>query len=104
MRPTSGRVAEHHILHLADGIGSIRPGLVAEVSVRRDGVDLNAQILELRVVIGQILQLGRADEGEILRVEEEDGLVTPQILVVHLDELAALIGVGFEGQDLCTDK
>ena len=42
----SRRVSEHHVLHLADGIGGIRPGLVDEVNVRRDGVDPNAQTLE----------------------------------------------------------
>ena len=41
------------------------PGLVHEVSVAGDGVDLTADFLELGVVLGQVLKLGGAHELEV---------------------------------------
>ena len=93
------RVAEHRELHLADGGGRTVPGLVREVRVGRDGVDLNAELLELFVVVGEVFELGRAHEREVGRVEEDDGPVTLEVGVGDGLELALMEGFGLEGQD-----
>src|SRR5690606_2228831 len=49
------RVTEHRVLDLADRLGGVVPGLVREVGVGRDAVDLHAQLLELVVVLHQVL-------------------------------------------------
>src|SRR4051812_7057623 len=67
----AGLVAEHRELDLADGVGGVVPGLVAEVGVGGDRVDLDAELLEGGVVVGQVAQLRRTDEGEVGRVEED---------------------------------
>jgi len=43
------------------------------VGIAGDGIDFHAQRLQFVVVFGHVFQLGRADEGEVRRVEEEDG-------------------------------
>src|SRR5690606_25366022 len=59
----AGRVADQRVLDLADGLGGVVPGLVGEVGVGGHAVDFHAQLLELGVVVGQVAQLGRADES-----------------------------------------
>jgi len=92
-------VADHGVLDLADGRRGVVPGLVREVGVGRDRIDLHAELLELGVVVGQVLQLRRADEGEVGRVEEHHRPLALQVGVADLDELAALIGLGGEGKN-----
>jgi len=58
---------------------------VAEVGVGRDREDLDAQALQRRIGVSQIFQLRRADEGEIGRIEEEDG---PFALYVGVGDVA----------------
>lgn len=70
-----GRVADHRELNLAHGGGAFMPGLVREVRVRGDGVDLNAEGLEFGVVFGEVFEFRRADEREVGRVED-DGPMT----------------------------
>ena len=90
------RVADHRVLDLADGLGAVVPGLVREVGVGGHRVDFHAHLLELGVVVGHVAQFGRADEGEVGRVEEEHRPLALDIGVGHLDELAGLVGAGFE--------
>ncbi len=47
------------------------PCLMYKVRIARNGVYFTVNLLELGVRICQILQLSRADKGEISRVEEE---------------------------------
>ena len=68
------------------------PGLVREVRVGRNAVDFNAQALEITIGIGQVFQFGRADEGEIRRIEEHDGPLAMQVGFGDIDELAVLEG------------
>ena len=75
------------------------PGLVREVRVRGDGVDLNAEGLEFGVVFGEVFEFCRADEREVGRVEEDDGPVTLEVGVGDGLELALMEGFGLEGQD-----
>jgi hypothetical protein len=98
------RVAEHRILDLADGVGAAVPGLVGEVRVGGDRVDLDPEALELLVVVGQVAQLGGADEGEVGRVEEHDRPRPLQVGVGDVDELAVVEGGGGEGLDLGVDE
>src|SRR5690606_18584754 len=87
-----GRVTDHGVLDLADGFGAVVPGLVGEVGVGGNGVDFHAQLLELGIVVGQVAQLGRADEGEVGRVEEEDRPLALQVSFGNFNELALLEG------------
>ncbi len=103
----AGRVADHR------RTGSCRwrprcratPCGVKWVSVET-AVDLDAQLLELGVVVGQVLELGRAHEGEVGRVEEHDRplALALQVGVGDVDELALLEGGGRERLDLGVDE
>ena len=99
----AGGVADHRVLDLLDGVRSVVPGLVGEVGVGGDGVDLDAQLLEFGVVVGQVAQFGRADEGEISRVEEHHGPLAFQVSVRHLNEFAIVVGGGVERLDFSVD-
>src|SRR3546814_10051561 len=57
-------VAEHEEIDLADRGRAVMPRLVAEMRVGRDAVYLDAHLLERRIDAGQILEFGRADEGD----------------------------------------
>jgi len=80
------------------------PCLVDEVRIGGHRVDLDAQVLQLAVVLGQITQLGRADEREVTGVEEEDRPGAPHVGFGHLDEFARVVCVRGEGQNLGIDQ
>ena len=65
-----GRVCQHGELNLLDTVGCVMPCLMYKVRIARNGVYFTVNLLELGIQICQILQLGRADKGEISRVEE----------------------------------
>mmetsp|Transcript_37506 Transcript_37506/g.87313 ORF Transcript_37506/g.87313 Transcript_37506/m.87313 type:complete len:200 (+) Transcript_37506:3728-4327(+) len=98
------RVAHQRELGLADGRRGLVPDLVREVGVGRDDVDLGAQLLELGVVVGGVLDFGRAVEGEGGRHEDQDRPLALQGLVGQVDELAVVEGLGLEGLDLGVDQ
>jgi hypothetical protein len=104
LRDDRGRVGDHRVLDLADGVGGVVPRLVGEVRVGRHRVDLDPEPLELGVVVGQVTQLGRAHEGEVGGVEEHDGPRALEVRVAHLDELAVAERGGLEGLDLGVDE
>ena len=54
------------------GVRGVVPGLVGEVRVGRGRVDFHAQFLEFVIVLGQVFQLGRADEGEVGGVKADN--------------------------------
>ena len=99
-----GGVADHLEGDLGDGVGRLVPGLVGEVGVGGHAVDVDAERLELAVVVGEVAELGRADEGEVGRVEEHDGPAATQVGVGDRDELAVLVGGGGERLDLGVDQ
>ena len=68
----SGRIAQHRVTDLADGVGRVVPRLVRKMRVGRYRIDFNAERLEGVVVVGEVAEFGRADEGEVGRVEEHD--------------------------------
>src|SRR5699024_10198148 len=92
----ASRVADHRVVDLADFGGAVVPCLVGEVGVGGDRVDLNAQLLEFCVVVSQVAQLGRANEGEVGRVEEYYGPLAFQVGFGHVDELAVVVGGCFK--------
>src|SRR3546814_3836039 len=92
------------VLDLADRVGGLVPRLVREVGVGRHAVDLDAEALELGVVVGQVTELGGAYEGEVGRVEEHHRPLALEVLVGHVHELALAEGGGLEGLDLGVDE
>ncbi|MCY1418472.1 hypothetical protein D9M71_340330 [compost metagenome] len=98
-----GRVADHGVLDLADGWRSVVPGSVGKVGVGGNAVDLDAQFLERVVVVSQVFQLGRADEGEVGRVEEHDRPLAFQVSVRDFYEVAIFECVSFERFNLAVD-
>src|SRR3546814_4339844 len=79
-------------LPISDRVGGLVPRLVREVGVGRHAVDLDAEALELGVVVGQVTELGGAYEGEVGRVEEHHRPLALEVLVGHVHELALEIG------------
>ncbi|MCY1407429.1 hypothetical protein D9M71_227290 [compost metagenome] len=80
------------------------PGLVGEVGVGGHAIDFHAQLLEFGVVVSQVAQFGRANESEVSRVEEEHGPLAFQVGFGQLDELALVVGGGFERFDFGVDQ
>ena len=104
LRETAGRVTDHRVLNLADTLGGFVPGLVNEVRVTRNGVDLSADLLEFSVLVLQILEFGRADKGEVSRIEEEDAPLTLQVLIGHIDKLTVLVSLQSKFADFLSIK
>ena len=96
------RVAEHREFNLLDGFGRIVPGFVCEVCIGRNGINFAADLLELFIVVSQIFELGRANESEVSRVEENHGPFAFQVCVCDLFEFEALEGFDAEGLKLCS--
>ena len=65
---------------------------------------LDVHRLQLLVVVGEVTQLGRADEGEVTGVEEEDGPLAIDVGVGDLNEVPIAKSVGLEGDDLGVDE
>ena len=99
-----GRIADHRVLHRGDVLGGVVPGLVDEVGVGGHREHLDTHLLQLLVVLGEVGQLGGADEGEVTGVEEEDRPLAGDVVLAHLDEFAVTEGVGMEGEDLAVDE
>ena len=76
------------------------PGLVDEVGVAGDGVDLAADGLELGVQVGQILQLCGADEGEVGGIEKEHRPLAQHVRLAHRDKGALVVGLHLKGTNL----
>jgi len=55
-------------------------------------------------MVSCVFDLGRAVEGEGGRHEDQDGPLALQAGVGNLDELAVVVGVGFERLDLGIDE
>ena len=79
-------VGQHGETDFPDSVGGVVPGLVGEVRVGGYAVDFGAEFLEFGVVVGQIAQLGRADEGEVGRVEHENRPFALERVLGHFGE------------------
>lgn len=80
------------------------PCLVDEVGVAGDGVDLAALRLELVIVLCEVLELGRADEGEVRGIEEEQALRAERVLLRDGLEVTVLVGLDAELPDFLSDE
>ncbi len=88
----------------ADRWRSVVPGSVGKVGIGGNAVDFDAQLLELGVVVSQVFQFGRADEGEVSWVEEHDRPLAFQVSVRHfLRSRHFFKGVSFERFNLAVD-
>ena len=91
-----GRIGEHGIADLLDAVGSVMPCLVHEVGVGRDREDLAAGCLERIILVREVLELGRADKGEICGVEEEYAPLAEDIGLA--DGLERVIDISLYGE------
>ncbi|MNG08732.1 hypothetical protein D3C84_921120 [compost metagenome] len=76
---------------------------MGKVGIGGNAVDLDAQLLERVVVVSQVFQFGRANEGEVGWVEEHDRPLAFQVSVRHFYEVAIFEGVSFERFNLAVD-
>ncbi|MNS80608.1 hypothetical protein D3C72_1142970 [compost metagenome] len=73
-----GHVGSQGVLHLTDAAvvdRGVTPGVVGEVRVDRHADHFHVARLEVRDAVVQGDQLGRADEGEVQRVEEHQAVL-----------------------------
>ena len=97
-------VAQEREGQLADTLAGVVPGLVAEVRVGRHCVNFDVHLLEHVVLLAEVFEFGRADEGEVGRVEEEHGPLALHVLFGDFVEIfAGLEGGGGERFDLASD-
>src|SRR5690606_28984592 len=89
-----GRVADHGVLDLADGFGAVVPRLGGGVGGGGRGVDFDAQRLQRFVVVGNVAQLGGADEGAGGGVEGEYGPLALHVGAGNGDEFAVFERLG----------
>ncbi len=80
------------------------PHLVREVRVGGDDVHLGTGLLELLVVLGGVLDLGRAVEGEGGRHEDQHRPLALQAGLGDFDELAVEVCGGLERLDFGIDQ
>ena len=98
-----GGIGKHGIADLPDPFGGIVPGLVDEVGIGGDGIDLSAYGNELVLDIGQVLQLRGAHESEVRGIEEEHAPLAEDILLGNGPEAVVDIGLSVESADLFVD-
>jgi len=84
----ASRVADHREVDFSNGVGGVVPGLVSEVRVGGDREDFAVEFLELFIVVGEVAELCRADEGEVCRIEAEDAPFAFELLGGDGDELS----------------
>ena len=101
-RPVGSPISAYLILPIASDVSC--QALWREVGVGRHAVDLDAELLELGVAVGQVVELGRADEGEVGRIEEEDRPLALGGRLGDVDELAVLEGGRLERFDFGIDQ
>ena len=99
-----GRIANQRELRLANGRRGFVPHLVREMRVGGDDVDLGTGALELRVIVGGVLDFGRAVEGEGSRHEDQYRPLALQAVLGDFDEFASLECGGLERLDFSVDK
>src|SRR5690606_41354063 len=78
--------------------------LVREVRVGGNSVDLDAELLELFILLSEVFKFGRAHEREVGRVENEYRPLAGNGFVADFDKLAVVVGGCFERLDLRIDQ
>ena len=89
-----GGVCQHRIVDFLDALGGIVPSLVDKVGIGGHGVNLTADGLKLLVLVRQILQLRRTNEGKVRRIEEKDAPFSKDIFLAYKLKLVFVIGIG----------
>ena len=80
------------------------PRFLGEVGIGRHRVNVYAQLLQFFVMVSHVAQFGRADEGEVSRIEEEDAPLTLQVLIGHIDKLTVLVSLQSKFADFLSIK
>ena len=99
----AGGVGKHRILYFLYAVRGVVPCLVHEVGVCAHREHLDAHLLQAVVFLGQVHQFGGANEGEVGRVEEEQGPLALQVFAAHCLELSILECLYLELRHLCVD-
>ena len=66
--------------------------------------DIDTDLLERLILVSQVTQFGRADEGEVSRVENDDRPFALQVGVGYRTKLAVVKSSGFERFDFSVDQ
>ena len=88
-RHVEGHAALDHLDQLV-----VVPHLVDEVAVHADGDDLDAQLLQHRVLVGDRRHFRRSDEGEVAGVEAEQHPLAQVVRELDVGERASVVGRG----------
>lgn len=67
------RVRRHRVAHFFQKLLGVTPREVRELRVRGNGDDLGTELFELGGLLGEVSEFRGADEGEVSRVEDQDG-------------------------------
>src|SRR5690606_25913799 len=78
--------------------------LVSKVRIGGDAVNLDAQLLELLVLVREILELRGTHEGEVGGVEDHDRPLALEGLIGNVHELAVVESRRLEGFDGSVDQ
>ena len=70
------------------------PCFVDKMGIGGHRIDLAADCLKLLVLFCQILQLGRANEGKVRRIEEEYTPLAQDVFLTYKLEFVFVIGIG----------
>lgn len=95
----ASRVADHRIFDFGDGFRAAVPRFVGEVGIGRHRVNVYAQLLQFFVMVSHVAQFGRADEGEVSRIEEEDAPAAFGVFLGDFDEFTIFECLVFERFD-----
>src|SRR3546814_3778497 len=71
--------------------------------VGRHRIDFDAEALKRFILVGEVFELGRADEGEVGGIEDENRQLARNIGVRDGDELALMVRGGDERFDGTSD-
>ncbi len=75
------------------------PSFVREVSVGADTIDFDTHFLKLRIFVGHVAQLSRANESEIGRVEKEHGPFAVKFFLGNCFKGSLVESLDFEVRD-----
>ena len=92
----ASRVADHRVFDFRDSFRAAVPRFVGEVGIGRNRVNVYAQLLQFFVVVCHVAQFGRANEGEVSRIEEEHAPAAFDIFLGYFDELTVFERLVFE--------
>ena len=103
----TGRIGGQSVLHVLHEAFRVAPDHVSKLRVRGDSDDVCAKGGELVLLIGEVGQLSRADEGEVSGIKNEDGPFAGLLDVGERDlaevALGRLVGFHAEVGDVAAD-